>query len=176
MRYLVSAKVSENQDAVSTFQKETGCFVTLTNVPRETQGDQMGYDSKAILKTYKEQYGIEQNFGFLKDPVIVNSVFLKKPERIEVLGLILLTSLLIWRLMERSMRQYVEQTEEKLPGWQDKPTDRPTSFMMTIKFMGLAVIKIGNERRLSKPLNSDQEAFLLALGIKPSSLIKPKPG
>ena len=78
--------------------------------------------------------------------------------------------------MERSMRQYVEQTEEKLPGWKYKPTDRPTSFMMTIKFMGLAVIKIGNERRLSKPLNSDQEAFLLALGIKPSSLIKPKPG
>jgi transposase len=176
MRYLVSAKVSENQDAVSTFRKEAGCFVMLTNVPRETQEEEMGYDSKAILKTYKEQYGIEQDFGFLKDPVIVNSVFLKKPERIEVLGLILLTSLLIWRLMERSMRQYVEQTGEKLPGWKYKPTDRPTSFMMTIKFMGLAVIKIRNERRLSKPLNSDQKAFLLALGIKTSWLFKAKPG
>lgn len=176
MRYLVSAKVSENKEAVSTFRKEAGCFVMLTNVPRENQGDQMGYDSKAILKTYKEQYGIEQDFGFLKDPVIVNSVFLKKPERIEVLGLILLTSLLIWRLMERSMRQYVEQTGEKLPGWKYKPTDRPTSFMMTIKFMGLAVIKIGNERRLSKPLNSGQKAFLLALGLKPASLIRPQPG
>ena len=176
MRYLVSAKVSENQDAVSTFRKEAGCFVMLTNVPRETPGEEMGYDSKAILKTYKEQYGIEQDFGFLKDPVIVNSVFLKKPERIEVLGLILLSSLLIWRLMERSMRQYVEQKGEKLPGWKHKPTDRPTSFMMIIKFMGLAVIKIGDERRLSKPLNSDQSAFLLALGIKPPSLIKPQPG
>ncbi|EFK07011.1 conserved hypothetical protein [delta proteobacterium NaphS2] len=176
MRYLVSAKVSENQEAVSTFRKEAGCFVMLTNVPTETQEEDMGYDSKAILKTYKEQYGIEQDFGFLKDPVIVNSVFLKKPERIEVLGLILLTSLLIWRLMERSMRQYVEQTGEKLPGWKYKPTDRPTSFMMTIKFMGLAVIKIGKERRLSKPLNSDQKAFLLALGIKTPSLIKPRPG
>ena len=176
MRHLVSAKISENQEAVSTFQKEAGCFVMLTNVPRETQGDQMGYDSKAILKTYKEQYGIEQDFGFLKDPVIVNSVFLKKPERIEVLGLILVTSPLIWRLMERSMRQYVEQTGEKLPGWKYKPTDRPASFMMTIKFMGLAVIKIGKERRLNKPLNSDQKAFLLALGIKLPSLIKPQPG
>ena len=71
-------------------------------------------DSKATLKAYKDQYGIEQDFGFLKDPVIVNSIFLKKPERIEVLGLILLTSLLIRRLMERSMRQYVQQTGEKL--------------------------------------------------------------
>ena len=50
------------------------------------------------------------------------------------------------------------------------------SFMMTIKFMGLAVIKIGNERRLNKPLNSDQMAFLMALGIKPHTLIKTQPG
>jgi len=78
--------------------------------------------------------------------------------------------------MERSMRQYVEQTGKKLPGWDHKPTDRPTSFMMTTKFMGITVIKIGKERRLSKPLHSDQKAFLLALGIDPSWLIKPQSG
>lgn len=78
--------------------------------------------------------------------------------------------------MERSMRQYVEQTGEKLPGWDSKPTDRPTSFMMTTKFMGMMVIKIGSERRLSKLLHFDQKAFLMALGIKPSWLIKSQSG
>ena len=176
MRYVISADIAEDAVAVSTFREEAGCFVLLTNVSKETEEEKAGYDSKAILEAYKDQYGIEQDFGFLKDPVIVNSIFLKKPQRIEVLGLILLTSLLIWRLMERSMRQYVEQTREKLPGWDHKPTDRPTSFMMTTKFMGVMVIKIGNERRLSKPLYSDQKAFLMALGIKPSCFIKPEPG
>jgi len=38
------------------------------------------------------------------------------------------------------------------------------------------VIKIGNERRLGKPLYSDQEAFLLALGISLSCFIRPQPG
>jgi len=52
-----------------------------------------------LLRMYKEQYGIEKNFGFLKDPVIVNRKKKKKAERIEVLGLILLISLLIWRLI-----------------------------------------------------------------------------
>lgn len=174
MRYVVSAYIAEDIVAVTTFREQAGCFVMITNVPGETE--EIGYDSKAILEAYKDQYGIEQDFGFLKDPVIVNSVFLKKPERIEVLGLILLTSLLIWRLMERSMRQHVEQTGEKLPGWDRKPTDRPTSFMMTTKFTGIMVIKIGNERRLSKPLHSDQEAFLLALGINLSCFIRPQPG
>ena len=175
MRYIVTTNIAEDIVAVSTFREEAGCFVLITNVPRETEGEQVGYDSKATLKAYKDQYGIEQDFGFLKDPVIVNSIFLKKPERIEVLGLILLTSLLIWRLMERSMRQYVQQTGEKLPGWDRKPTDRPTSFMMTTKFTGIMVIKIGNERRLSKPLHSDQAAFLVALGINLSWFIKPHP-
>ena len=38
------------------------------------------------------------NFPFLKDPLIVNDTFLKKAERIEALGFILLLSLMIWNL------------------------------------------------------------------------------
>jgi transposase len=39
-----------------------------------------------LLKAYKDQKGIERNFGFLKDPAPVNAIFLKKPERIDALG------------------------------------------------------------------------------------------
>jgi len=53
MRYLVLADILENKVAVSAFRKEAGCFVLITNVSRETREDQIGYDSKAILKTYK---------------------------------------------------------------------------------------------------------------------------
>ena len=69
---------------------------------------QADWPAQGLLSLYKSQIGIEKNFSFLKDPAIVNSIFLKKAERIEALGMILLISLLIWRLMERSMRQYVE--------------------------------------------------------------------
>jgi len=59
----------------------------ITNVPQKGEGS---YDSKAILKSYKDQYGIEQNFGFLKDPVIVNSIlsFVKRPVRTRMLGVV----------------------------------------------------------------------------------------
>ena len=60
---------------------------------------------------------MEQNFAFLKDPVIVNSLFLKKPERIEALGLVLLLALLLWRLVERTLRVHVETTGNPLMGW-----------------------------------------------------------
>jgi hypothetical protein len=37
---------------------------------------------------YKEPHGVEQNDGFVTDPVVVNSLFLKQPARIEALGLV----------------------------------------------------------------------------------------
>ena len=96
----------------------------LTNVP--TAGD-LAHSARDILTVYKEQHGTEQNYGFLKDPVIVNSLFLKKPERIEALGLVVLLALLIWRLMERAMRRHVDTTRTPLPGWDKKATERPTA-------------------------------------------------
>ena len=47
-----------------------------------------------ILKVAKDQHHIEQNFAFLKDLVIINEIFLKKPERIEALGLIFVLALM----------------------------------------------------------------------------------
>jgi len=173
MQYGLSVTIKEDTDAIATLQKEAGCFVMITNVPKDGES---GYDACSILKAYKDQHGIERNFGFLKDPLIVNSIFLKKPERIEVLGLILLTALLIWRLIERSMRQYVEETGEKLTGWDNKLTESPTSFMMTTKFTGIMVIKIGKKRRLSKPLTAVQLDFLRAMKVKPEVFIHPRDG
>jgi transposase len=82
-------------------EEEAGCFVLRTNVP--TEGD-LAHSARDMLTVYKDQHGTEQNYGFLKDPVIVHSLFLKKPERIEALGVVLLLALLIWRVMERAMR------------------------------------------------------------------------
>ena len=52
----------------------------LTHVP--TTGP-LAHSARDILTVDTEQHGTEQNDGFLKDPVMVNRLFLKKPERIE---------------------------------------------------------------------------------------------
>jgi transposase len=142
------------------WRKEAGCCGLLTNVP--TAGE-LAHSARDILTVYKEQHGTEQNYGFLKDPVIVNSLFLKKPERIEALGLILLLALLLWRLMERTMRTYVDTTRTPLPGWDKKATERPTAFMMITKFAGVIVFKCGHERQLARPLSVVQQQYLTAL-------------
>jgi len=164
MRYGLSATIEEKTEDISTKRQEAGCFVLVSNIAKERE---VAYDTaRSILEAYKDQHGIEQNFGFLKDPVIVNDLFLKKPERIEALGLVLLIALLIWRLMERSLRQYTESGDKPLIGWNNRPTDRPTSFMMVTKFANITVIKIADQRRLQRPLSEAQKGYLAALGVK----------
>jgi transposase len=165
IEYELSAKNTEKDQEIARRRRMAGCFVLLTNVP--AQGDE-GYSAEKILRTYKDQHAIENNFGFLKDDQIVNAVFLKRPERIEALGLILLISLLIWRLIEHTMRTELKAADTTLPGWDDKPTRRPTSYMMTWKFKGIMVLRIGQKRQLARPLSLTQEAFLKALKVPES--------
>jgi transposase len=167
--YQLTATIMEAPDKVTPLREEAGCFVLLTNLLDQ----QAEWPAQELLYLYKSQIGIEKNFSFLKDPAIVNSIFLKKAERIEVLGLVLLISLLIWRLMERSMRQYVEANDDELPGWLRRKTRKPTAFMMTTKFTSVMVISIGNHRQLAKPLKSFQLAYLKALGVTAEAFTVP---
>lgn len=170
MRYGLQLHGYEDQVAIEQAREHSGCFVLLTNVAAEGED---AYSAEQVLRTYKEQHGIEKNFGFLKDDAIVNALFLKTPERIEALGLILLIALLIWRLMEFHMRRHLDHTQIPLPGWDNKPTVRPTAYMVTIKFKGVLILKHDDERRFSRPLSSTQQAFLQALGLNETIFLRP---
>ena len=169
-RYRLKTTISSETERIAQMEEEAGCFVLLTNVP--TTGP-LGHSARDILAVYKEQHGTEQNYGFLKDPVIVNSLFLKKPERIEAFGLVLLLALLLWRLLERAMRTYVDSTNTPLPGWDKKVTERPTAFMRMTKCAGVIVVKRGPHRQLARPLAVVQQHYLTALDVPATSFTLP---
>ena len=159
--YVLKTSIVQAVEKVNPLRQEAGCFVLLTNL----QGQHKNWPAQELLILYKSQIGIEKNFSFLKNPAIVNSIFLKKAERIEVLGLVLLVSLLIWRLMERSMRRYLEANDCVLTGWVRRKTKKPTAFMMTTKFSSVMVITMGHLRQLTRPLKQIQLEYLKALGV-----------
>jgi len=170
LRYGLQVTLHEQAEVIARKVQELGCFVLLTNVP--TDGE-MAHRAGEVLRAYKEQHGVEQNFAFLKDPVIVNSLFLKKPERIEALGLVLLLALLLWRLVERALRLHVETTGSTLTGWDKKETQKPTAFMMMTKFAAVIVVKVGAYRQLAQPLSAVQQSYLSALGVSASYFTLP---
>lgn len=168
-RYVLEGGVVERAGEVERLRQAAGCFVLLTNVPMEGA---MAHTPCEVLAAYKEQHGIERNFAFLKDPLVVNDLFLKRPERIEALGFILLTALLTWNLMEHVMREYLRRTGATIPGWDRKPTSAPTSFMMSTKFKGLLVARIGGEWHFTAPLSGEQQLYVRALGLSEGALLR----
>ena len=160
IRYRLDVSAEPDQKKIDCLTRKAGCFVMITNI-KEGQKDAGG-----ILSIYKEQHGIEKNFGFLKDPLIVNDLFLKKKERIEALGFVLVLSLLIWRIIERLLRGYIKEKDTTITGWNKQQTEKPTAFMMSTKFCSVHVLKKGNTRWLSRKITDVQSQYLEALGLE----------
>jgi hypothetical protein len=109
----------EKAEGMARKTPETGGFVLLTHVP--TAGE-LAHQAGDGLRAYKKQQGIEQNCGCLTAPCIVNRLFLKKPERIEALGLVLVLARRLGRLVARPLRGPVETTGPLWTGWDKKAT------------------------------------------------------
>ncbi|MCY0877441.1 MAG: hypothetical protein OWU84_00625 [Firmicutes bacterium] len=58
-----------------------------------------------LLAEYKGQVHGERPYHFLKDSLFIDAIFVKKPERLEALGYVLLGTCLLDRLAERRWRR-----------------------------------------------------------------------
>ena len=169
-QYELSWELTQNTVAVERERLEASCFVLLTNVPIEGAS---ALNSERLLQTYKGQYAVESDFAFLKDPLVVNDLFLKTPSRIDALGMVLIIALMIWRLMERTMRAHIENTKTTLPGWDNKKTTKPTAFMMMTTMTNIVVAVLDGKRHLLCSPSVGQMAFLKAMGLDESVFIDP---
>lgn len=169
-RYELSWKLDENTAGVDRERHLAGCFVLLSNVPTEGVG---ALNASRLLQTYKGQYAVESDFAFLKDPLVVNDLFLKTPSRIDALGMVLIIALMVWRLMERTMRAHIENAKTTLPGWDNRNTTKPTAFMMMTTMTNIMVAVIDGKRLMLHSPSPTQLAFLEAMGLDPSAFLNP---
>ncbi|MFN7567690.1 MAG: IS1634 family transposase [Microcystis sp.] len=97
------------------------CVLATNQLDKESGRDEQ------LLVHYKQQQGIERGFRFLKDSLFfASSLFLKTPERIMALALIMALCLLVYNLGQRPLRLALEEQEETVPNQLGKPTQRPT--------------------------------------------------
>jgi hypothetical protein len=150
--------------------KKAGCFVMITNIAKDK------LSAREVLKTYKQQYGVEKNFSFLKEPLIANDTFLKKPSRIDALTFILLVSLMIWNLMQRDLRKSEQVRAGQLHDLNKRPTKRPTSYLLMCQLSGVIILKNGNARHLPRNgIKPQGLLYLEALGFDETIYTTPPP-
>jgi len=112
-------------------------FVLITTVPPAQ------LSAHALLLEYKHQSSLERRFAFLQDPEVVDSFFLKNPERVQALGYVLLMVCLIFRVLERRVRQ----TAAPLPTIARGPVVHPTG-LEVLPGLAATVIRLPDATRL----------------------------
>lgn len=131
--------VIEDKAAVAEAERRRGKFIIATN---ELDPEQLS--PAAMLAVYKAQgVSVERGFRFLKDPLFfADSLFLKKPERIMALMMVMGLSLLVYALAERQLRSALQAQNETIPNQVGKPTQRPTMRRVFQIFEGIDLLFI----------------------------------
>ena len=120
--YQISATLSNNEKAIDIETKSAGRFIVATNVleSKELSNDKM-------ISEYKAQQSCERGFGFLKDPLFfTDSIFIKSPERIEALAMIMGLCLLVYTLAQRQVRAALSASNLTVKNQLGKSISNPT--------------------------------------------------
>jgi transposase len=131
-----------------------------------------------LIQTYKDQHSVERGFAFLKDPLfLASSVFVKKPERIVALSLVMVLCLLVYRLAEHRLREQLTATGQTVPNQLSKPTDRPTMRWIFQCFEGISLVAfpqpLGPPQQDIAGLELVHERVLAVLGPAYEKFYKP---
>jgi transposase len=118
-----------------------------------------------LIIEYKSQQAIERGFRFLKSPdLLTSSLFLKKPERIEALPMVVTFSLMIYAALEHLIRTKLRKKEMFFPDKKKKPTQNPTAKWVFSCFAGVHDLSIGTNMKMILNLNERQKLILSCLG------------
>ena len=73
------------------------------------------------LTLYKSQQAVEKGFRFLKSPdFLTSSIYLKKPERIEALLMVMTTCLMVYAALEHQIRKQLQAKDMYFPSQKKK--------------------------------------------------------
>lgn len=137
--YNLQGSLEVNEAALAEAKRSLGRFIIATN-----DLDANRLPAQAMLENYKDQgVSVERGFRFLKDPLFfAHSLFLKKPERLMALLMVMGLALLIYSLAERKLRQALKEMNATVPDQRRKPTQKPTIRWIFQLFEGLDILLV----------------------------------
>lgn len=141
--------------------RRKSCFILATN-----QLDESELSEEELIRKYKQdQQKVERGFRFLKDPqFLAATLYLKKPERIMALLMIMTLSLLIYATLEYRIRKALVEEDKTFPNQKKQSIQNPTARWVFQYFSGIHELKISENEILIINLKVQQLLILRLLG------------
>ena len=131
-------KIETRPERISAKKIKAGRFILATNIL-----DKNEITNQQILEEYKDQQSNERGFRFLKDPLFfTSSVFVKKPERVEAIAMIMGVCLLVYNLAQRKLRQELESANASIRNQVKKLTNKPTMRWVFQMFQAVHLVNL----------------------------------
>ena len=143
-QYQLSATLVKDTASIEVYEHRAGRFILATNILEDSV-----LTPDEILAKYKEQQCTERGFRFLKDPLFfADSVFLKSPERIETMAMLMGLCLLVYNLGQRELRSALKQCNTGIKNQLGKLTKTPTLRWIFQCFQGIHFVRLNGEEEV----------------------------
>ncbi|CAD5915246.1 hypothetical protein NO976_00316 [Planktothrix agardhii] len=157
--YQVTGEIEPRESVIEAEKIKAGRFILATNIL-----DKKEVSNEKLLAEYKAQQSNERGFRFLKDPLFFTaSVFVKKPERVEAIAMIMGLCLLVYNLAQRKLRKQLETAQEGVRNQVKKITNKPTMRWIFQMFQAVHLVRINGEKQVSN-LTQERQEILQHLG------------
>jgi len=159
LSYHGRAILIENSEVIEEQQRIAGRFIVATN-----ELDSERLNAAAVLGEYKEQQSNERGFRFIKDPLFfTSSVFLKSPQRIMALAMVMALGLLVYTLAQRKLRQALSDAKTGIANQLGKLTDMPTMRWVFQCFQAIHLVVVAGRKQITN-LTPERQKILQFLG------------
>jgi transposase len=136
------------------------CFILATN-----ELDATRLSAQELFAGYKGQAQAERGFRFLKDPqFLASSLYLKKPERIMALLMVMTLCLLVYAALEYRIRTALKEHEATFPDQKGKRIQNPTARWVFHYFVGIHVLYLPQQWPIVLNLTAEHQHLLQLLG------------
>jgi transposase len=140
--------------------KQLGLFIIATN----DLSDKLSMEQ--LLAHYKSQQSVEKGFRFLKSPdFLTSAIYLKKPERIEALLMVMTSCLMVYASLEHQIRKQLKVQNRYFPDMKKKPYQNPTARWVFQCFQGIIIMYIDGKELVAN-LKERQQIIIDCLGIE----------
>jgi len=124
-------------------------------------------EPEEIIDVYKNQFVVEKGFRFIKSPeFLADSLYIKKPERIEALLFIMTLCLMVYASLERKIRISLKEEDAFFIDQKGKPTQTPTARWVFQTFIDIHLLSVGKVKQTVMNLKAHHHTLLRVLGKK----------
>lgn len=133
--------------------REQSCFILI-----RTRNPGWEISDADMVWRYKDQYHVEHGFAWLKSRAAINPMFVELPRRVATLCFIYCIGLMVWNLIQRTVRKNLKEWKLGLPYHRNKLSNRITTRFLFELFPRVQsqVIEFEDGRSEKRVLGMDQ--------------------